>query len=301
MNQISDAGPEPPEGWLKTGDLNMHYLDWGGTGKPVLALHGMASSCHWYDLVIPHLKDSLRIIALDQRAHGKTDQPSTGYDWPTLARDVIAALDQLGIQSTAIIGHSWGGSVALSVAALHPDRVSALALIDGGFSAGPRSPEMTWEEFKERLSPRDIYGPRERYLGALRRQFAHCWSDQLEHMVMTMVQVEANGTVQERLKPENHEQLLWAMWSDPSSLKLSQVRCPTMLVAAERRRQDGNDEFLRRRREQVDAAQAALSDSRVVWIPDTGHDIGYEKPEELADTLREFLAGTARSSTGHDR
>jgi pimeloyl-ACP methyl ester carboxylesterase len=161
----------------------------------------------------------------------------------------------LGIQRAAVIGHSWGASVALSVAVLHPDRVSALALIDGGVAGGPRFPDMTWEQFKDRLSPRDIYGPRERYLGSLQRQFAHCWTDQLEHIVMSMVQVEADGSVQERLKPENYEQVLWAMWSDQPSLKLSQVRCPTLLVTAERRRQDGNEEFLRRRKEQVSAAK----------------------------------------------
>ena len=283
---------DPVEGWLKVADLNMHYLDWGGTGEPVVALHGMASSCHWYDLVIPHLRDTFRFVAPDQRAHGQTDQPSTGYDWDTLDGDVVGALDHLGIPRAAVIGHSWGASVALSVAALHPDRVTALALIDGGFSAGPRSPDMTWEEFKTRLSPRDIYGPRERYLGALQQQFAHCWNDKLEHMVMTMVRIDPDGTVQERLEPGNHQQLLWAMWSDPTSLKLPLVRCPTLMVAAERRRQGGNEEFLRRRREQIDAAQATLPNSRVVWIPDTGHDIGYEKPEELADTLRDFLAGS---------
>ena len=297
MKQIVDVTSDPAEGWLKIGDLNIHYLDWGGTGKPVVALHGMASSCHWYDLVIPHLTDTHRLVALDQRAHGKTDQPSTGYDWPTLAGDVVGAIDQLGIESAAVIGHSWGASVALSVAALHPDRVSTLALIDGGFSAGPRSPDMTWEEFKNRLKPRDIYGPWERYLGALQRQFAHCWSEQLQHMVMTMVEVQADGTVQECLKPENHEQMLWAMWSDPTSLKLPQVRCPTLIVAAEPRPQGRNEEFLRRRREQAVAAQAALPDGRVVWILDSGHDIGYEKPNELADSLRDFLA-TASSRAG---
>ena len=114
---------------------------------------------------------------------------------------------------------------------------------------------------------------------------------------MTMVYVQADGTVQECLQPENHEQMLWAMWSDPTSLKLPQVRCPALIVTAESRRQGRSEEFLRRRREQVDAAQAALLNGRVVWIPDSGHDIGYEKPKELADTLEEFLT-TATSRAG---
>lgn len=284
--------PEPEGAWLQVGGLNMHYLDWGDNGQPIVALHGAASSCHWYDLVAPYLRDSFRFIALDQRAHGKTDQPSTGYDWDTLAGDVIGALDRIGLQQASVMGHSWGASVALSVAALHPDRVKALAIVDGGFSAGPRSPEMTWEDFKHRLRPRDIYGPRERYLGALKGQFAHCWSDRLEHIVMTMVRQDPDGTVDERLELSNQQQMLWAMWSDPTHLKLPLIRCPTLLVAAAGRGPGANPEFMQRRREQVEAAHAAIPNSRVAWVQDTGHDIGYEQPRELANALRDFLNDT---------
>ena len=131
----------PENGWLHTSQLSMHYLDWnrpsegpgprGGTA--VLALHGLASSCHWYDLVIPHLADTHRCIALDQRGHGQTDQPAHGYDWQSLATDVSEALDQLGLDKVAVLGHSWGGYVALNVAARCPERVAKLVMIDGGF------------------------------------------------------------------------------------------------------------------------------------------------------------------------
>ena len=280
---------EPEGGWLRVGDLKMHYLDWGDNGQPVVALHGAASSCHWYDLVASYLRDSYHFIALDQRAHGKTDQPSTGYDWDTLAGDVVGAMDQIDLKQASVIGHSWGASVALSVATLHPDRVTALAIVDGGFSAGPRSPDMTWEDFKYRLKPRDIYGPRERYLSALKQQFAHCWSDRLEHIVMSMVRQDPDGTVDERLELSNQQQMLWAMWSDPTHVKLPLIRCPTLLVAAEGRGARATPEFMQRRREQVEAAHAAIPDSRVAWVQDTGHDIGYEQPKGLADALREFL------------
>ena len=279
----------PTEGWLKLPGLNMHYLDWDGAGAPVVALHGLASSSHWYDLVIPHLMDSFRFIALDQRAHGKTDQPETGYDWRTLAGDVTDAMDQLGIERGALMGHSWGASVALSVAALHPHRVTRLALIEGGtFSL--RQSEMTWEQFKARLSPRDIYGPKERYLGVLREQFADCWSDQLESMVMSMVRIDPDGMVHERLEPGNHEQVLWTMWTEPTSNMFPDLRCPTLLVAAERPWAGADSSFVQRRREGVAAAQSAIADSRAVWMSDCGHDIGYQRPEELAVVLREFFA-----------
>jgi pimeloyl-ACP methyl ester carboxylesterase len=290
LKQNERVTSTPPGQWLKSGNLNMHYLDWGGNGEPVVVLHGAASSCHWYDLVIPHMSDRYKVIALDQRAHGKTDQPDSGYDWSTLAGDVVGALDQLGIQKASVVGHSWGVSTALSVATLHPDRVNALVMIDGGFGGRPRQ-DRTWEEFKNRLSPRDIYGPRERYLGALSQQFAHCWSDQLESIVMSMVREEPDGTVHERLDLPNQQQMLWAMWSEPTNAMLHQVRCPTLIVAAAGRQPSANPDFMERRRANVEATRAVITDARVEWMPETGHDIGYEKPSELADVLNGFLAG----------
>jgi pimeloyl-ACP methyl ester carboxylesterase len=289
MEQRVSAHGAPVESQFTLGELEMHYLDWGGEGMPVLALHGAASSSHWYDLVIPHIRDRCRFIAPDQRAHGKSGQPAKGYDWATLAADAIGLLDRLEIPRAAVIGHSWGGGVALSLALLHPDRVSALALVEGGFSSGPRSPGMTWEGFKERAGQRDIYGPKERYLGALRKHLDHCWSDELERILLTMVRHDPDGTVWETLTPQTHEQMLWAMWSDSPSRNLAQVRCPTLFVAADQRR-PGNEEWQRSRRERVEAAQAVLPSAQVVWVPDTGHDIGFEKPRELAEALGTFFA-----------
>ena len=82
--------------------------------------------------------------------------------------------------------------------------------------------------------------------------------------------------------------MLWAMWSDSPSRNLSQVRCPTLIVAADQRR-PGNEEWQRSRRERVTAAQATLPSAQVAWIPETGHDSGLEKPRGLADALGPFL------------
>ena len=287
----------PTEGWLNTSQLRMHYLDWGPLaqvpreqGKVVLALHGLASSCHWYDLVMPYLADKYHCIAPDQRGHGKTDQPATGYGWDTVARDVVEAMDQLGLQRAALLGHSWGGYVALSVAARYPDRVSKLALIDGGFLDWTLWPGATWDWFKKLLSPRDVPGKREDFLNQLRQQLDDCWSEQLEGIVMSMVQVASDGSVRDILEPANHAQVLEAMWNEPASGMFPNVRCPTLIVAAESRNSGGNPEFARMRHDMANAAQSAIKDCDVRWIQDTTHDIGYHKPAELAQVILDFLS-----------
>ena len=284
---------EPNGSWVKTGDLSMHYLDWGDREEVVITLHGAASSCHWYDLVIPEMQDGFRLISIDQRGHGKTDQPDTGYDWATLSSDIINFMDQLALSKAHIVGHSWGASVALNVASRNPDRVSSLSLVDGGFGTRnwPPSREMTWEDFKYRLRPRDIYGTVERYLGILRDQFVHCWSDQLEHMVMSMVRQDEDGSAYERLELSNQQQMLWAMWSDPTYLQLPSVKCPTLLVAAGGRSSDtpASRQRNQRRIEQGEGTKALLDDCVVEWIENSGHDIGYEQPEQLASVLKHFF------------
>lgn len=292
MSNRDASAPAPLECWASIGDIRVRYLDWGGQGKPVVLLHGLASSADWYNLVAPGLRDNYRIIAPDQRGHGQTTQASAGYDWGTLTQDVIGLLDQLDIPKAAVFGHSWGANVALNVAARAPDRVTALGLIDGGVSrrSGVRE---TWEEVRARARPRDISGTREEFLDRLRTQLSFCWSDQVERIVQTMVYEDGDGAMQDILRPENHIQVMRAMWEEPASQAYPNVRCPTMIIPAGPTPQNAGSERAKVKQQRVDAAAQEIENSRVQWIPETVHDIGYHKPEELAGVIREFLDGSS--------
>ena len=279
----------PTEAWVELGDINMRYLDWGGDGPPVMALHGLASSAHWYDIVAPLLRNDFRIVAPDQRGHGQTTQAPYGYDWATLSKDVSGLMDHLGIPQAAVLGHSWGGHVASGLAAYSPERVSRVVMIDGGFLNGHLWPTGTWEEFSETLRPRNVTGDREEFLDRLRTQLADCWSDELERVVQTMVYEDEDGQIQDILHPDHHYQVLQAMWNDPPSAILPRMSCPSLIVAAGPRPDRANSEFSRRRQIMVAAAEKDLKNGRVHWVPDTIHDIGYHKPQELARLISEFL------------
>ena len=279
----------PAEGWVQAGGLNMRYLDWGGDGAPVVALHGLASSAHWYDIVAPLLRNDFRIIAPDQRGHGQTTQAPSGYDWSTLSQDVTGLMDHLGIQRAAVLGHSWGGHVASGLAAYAPERVTRVVMIDGGFLNGHLWPTGTWEEFSETLRPRNVTGNREEFLDRLRTQLADCWSDELERVVQTMVYEDEHGHIQDILRPDHHHHVLQAMWNEPPSAILPRMTCPSLIVAAGPRPDRANSEFSRRRQVMVAAAEKDLKNGRVHWVADTIHDIGYHKPEELARIIRDFL------------
>ncbi len=279
----------PQDSWAEIGDLTMRYMDWGGDGPPVMALHGLASSGHWYDLVAPFLRGRFRVISPDQRGHGRTTQASSGYDWETLAGDVARLMDYLGIEKAAVLGHSWGGHVASNLTVRHPHRVKGAVLIDGGFQDGTIRPGATWEAFRNRVRPRDVTGTKEEFLGRLRQQLSDCWSDQLEGIVLSMVYEDEDGQIQDILRPENHAQVIRQMWDEPASKVLPSVQRPTLIIPAEPRPERANSEFAIMRREQVAMASRVIEDCQVHWISDTSHDIGYHQPEELGRVITEFL------------
>ena len=263
-----------------------------------MLMHGLASSAHWYELVAIHLRHKYRLFAADARGHGQTTQATGGYDWRTLSTDAVGLMDHLGVSRAAVFGHSWGASVALNLAARFPDRITALGLIDGGVGrrAGPREP---WEVVKARARPRDVTGNREQFLDRLRQQLSFCWNEQIERIVQTMVYEDQDGQIQDILRPENHLQVMRAMWEEPASELYARITCPTVIIPASRRsierqtnpEERADSERARQKQAGVDAAGKAIPQCSVRWIPETVHDIGYHKPGELARVMDEFLSG----------
>ena len=105
--------------WADIGNLKVRYLDWGGDGQPLLALRGLASSAHWYDIVAPLLRDRYHIYAPDQRGHGQTTSAPDGYDWKTLSDDLVGLMDHIGLDQMAVmvemaVTWCWLGMKALT-------------------------------------------------------------------------------------------------------------------------------------------------------------------------------------------
>ncbi len=290
MTSSASVPAKPAEAWATVGDLAVRYLDWGGDGPPIMALHGLASSAHWYDLVAPMLKEHGRVIAPDQRGHGQTSQMDSGYDWQTLASDIVGLMDHLELEKVSVLGHSWGGNVAGNLASRFPERVEKLVLIDGGFMGARNRPGASWESFRDRARPRDVSGTREDFLDRLRVQLAECWSDELERIVLTMVYEDEQGQIQDILQPDNHTQVMHAMWNEPPSATLPGVACPTIMIPAGPRPERAGTEFAIMRQEMVEEAAKIVKNCKVHWIPNTMHDIGYHKPRELADVILDFLS-----------
>ncbi len=107
--------------------VHVRYRD-AGQGPAVVLIHGYGASSDSWAPVIPALAAHHRVIAVDLKGFGWTSRPEGDYSPAAQATLVWSVLDKLGVTDVAIVGHSWGTSVALSMAASKPERVRRVAL-----------------------------------------------------------------------------------------------------------------------------------------------------------------------------
>ncbi len=108
---------------------------YGGEGPPVLLLHGYPQTCAMWHPVAPRLADRFTVVATDLRGYGDSSKPSggedhAGYSKRAMANDQVEAMEALGFERFAVVGHDRGGRVGHRMALDHPDRVSKLAVLD---------------------------------------------------------------------------------------------------------------------------------------------------------------------------
>ncbi|WP_030157104.1 alpha/beta fold hydrolase [Streptomyces sp. NRRL S-244] len=115
----------------------LSYLDFGGPGRPLLALHGGMSEGLAFAGLADALGDAWRVIAPDQRGHGDSDR-ADDYGREGYLSDAVALLDHLGLDApVALLGYSLGGFNAYHLAAAHPDRITALVNVDATVAIDP--------------------------------------------------------------------------------------------------------------------------------------------------------------------
>jgi pimeloyl-ACP methyl ester carboxylesterase len=128
---------EPKEISLPTG-VRLRYLDLGpSNGEPLLLLHGYSDSWFSFSRIIGLLPPNLRLIIPDQRGHGDSQSPRTGYRPDDFAADGLALLNGLGLASATVIGHSMGSFVAQRMVVMAPQRIAGLVLV--GSAITPRN------------------------------------------------------------------------------------------------------------------------------------------------------------------
>ena len=133
---------QPERVFTEVDGLRLHHMDWGGSGPPVVCLHGLTGNAHAFDGLAHSLAPALRILSLDVRGRGDSEWgPPEGYQLPRYVADLGIWLDALQLDRVALVGTSMGGIISMLFAAAQPDRVERVVLNDIGPAIDPRGLE----------------------------------------------------------------------------------------------------------------------------------------------------------------
>lgn len=253
----------------------IHYTR-HGQGKPLILVHGFAGSIYTWRHLIPLLSDRYTVYALDLLGFGLSDKPADGnYDMDDQGDLLIGFMETLNLQSAHLIGHSMGGVIIAFVAIAAPSKAESLVMIEPGFYNKPGPAFLNHLFF-----PLDRLMARQFYSRNMRKTFltASFYNKSLV----------TDEVIDAYLLPSRTPQALEAMTQMMSKVGLKQypgiaeqVTRPTIIVWG--KRGSGDPLAIAKR------LNGEIGESRLVPVEECGHYVQEERPQELAQIIRDFL------------
>jgi non-heme chloroperoxidase len=255
--------------------VELPYVEQGDpSGVPLVLLHAIADSWHTFELVLPHLPDSIHVFALTQRGHGDASRPPAGYRPRDFAADLVAFMDALHVEAAVIAGGSSGGFIARRFAIDRPERTLGLVLIGSPFTLRDKpGVQEIWDSTFSTLT--DPIDP------GFVREFAESTLAQPMPQAFLETIVQENLKVPARVWKATMEGLL----EDDSSEELDGIRAPTLVVW-------GDQDAILPRHDQ-ETMTSAIAGSRLLVYPGAGHAFYWEEPSRFASDLVAFVEGLA--------
>jgi pimeloyl-ACP methyl ester carboxylesterase len=265
----------------------VHVRQRNPKGTPaVLFLHGWLDHSHTFDWVLEHLPDAWRIVLLDFRGMGRSEHIPLGahYTFPDYLLDVEAVLDDLQLTEVHLVGHSLGGIVSTVYAAVRPERVKSISLIESmGPSGGDPSqaPDRLRGFLDDSRRPphRKRYASMEEAAARLREANSSLTEAASLHLAKHGTEPFEGGYAF-RFDPR-HRRRFGQFWDEGQWLALSSaVTCPVQVLHG--------SQGLLLDDEQARARLAALRVSKPLTLSG-GHHVHMEQPEAVARALDHFI------------
>lgn len=272
--------------------IDIAYIDSGGDKPPILLVHGLSSWMGFWEYQVPELAKTRRVIALDLPGYGASGRPDAPYTPPWYADILASFMDDRGLSSSVVMGHSMGGQIALTLALDHPSRVDALILSAPAgierFKPGHASwLKSYWTEDRTLQSSEEEV----RYSFV---QLAFARSDEgVERLLQERVRMK--GTPMLSGTSVAVSRSIAGMLDHPVVERLSNLVLPTLIVYGTDDRMIPNP-ILNGGRTRTIASQAqkAIAGSELVMIPGAGHTVHHDAPEAFNSAVSAFLARVRR-------
>jgi pimeloyl-ACP methyl ester carboxylesterase len=264
----------PVDHYFKVSNALLHYLDWGGTGHPIILLHGLQDTARNWDHVAEHLTSLGHVYALDARGHGDSEHVPGHYQFSEYVLDVNAFLEELDAKKAILIGHSAGGKYAFTQAARNPSRLSGLIIVDMDPDAVNRGSSVMFERY---LSEDDEWDTLQSVIERLRLREPKALNKLLEHIALIMTKRMDNQKF--AWKRDRH---VISEYERPDAWDtLSMISVPTLIIR-------GAESTLLRR-EIAELMQSKITGSRLAEIPHGGHWCVDENPESFLREITKFI------------
>ena len=271
----------------------LHAVAWSDRGPTLVLVHGTGLLARLWTPLARELAAEFRVIGLDLRGHGDSVKPPSGYDRLSLAGDLIAAIEALGLNRPAILGHSAGATVAALAGGLAPDRVGPLALVEPIL----QPPGLLGDKLRERgralaertARRRPTWPSREAMLAdlAAKPTYAKWQSEQLRLYVDEGTVLGEDGAIWLKCPPAIESQL----YSTGADLDpwpyLRARRGPVWLIRG--------SESRTLTPATAEAIATALALPPPITVADAGHFVPQEQPIALLAALEPFWAELRRA------
>lgn len=263
--------------------LYLHYTDWGNSHlPPMLLTHGAVANALYWDLVAPAFRDNYHVVAVTARGRGKSDySPEGKYDTGDYVQDFRELTVGLGLDKLIYVGQSLGGKIGMSYAAMYPDQVERMILVDIGAEA---SGGATGNPVAERPEVFNDLAEAEAWLRRFDR-FSRLSGEAMEIVLKTsfhqLVNEQwASSMAQALLGPGGGATGQGRPISQPAWDLLPKIQCPTLLI-------HGvlsdvlSDDMASRTRDSIPSCELVEIES--------GHLAHLENPSEFIRLVRDFL------------
>ncbi len=272
-----DRGPRDTVGLhpvdVKANGTMLHYEVAGDTGPLVVLTHGLGGRLEYFAPHVEALSRHYRVLRWDLRGAGRSAKPPGPYDAALFARDLAGLLDALGERSAYVVGHSGGGVVAQRFGLDFPSRTSGLVVASTSSEVGEKA-SAAWHRLADAVESKG-FGPADREPDA--RGFAPDFAAAHPEIVREVAELTRQND------PRAYAASARAFGSYNWTAELDRLTAPTLILQglADRMTPPGGSVILSRR----------IPRSRLVMVPDAGHNLPIEMPALFSSAILAFLAG----------
>jgi len=263
---------------------NFHYQISGNPSGPKLVfLHGLMGSASNWRRITPAFESDYHILIFDQRGHGRSFQPTTGYHPRDFAHDLQLILDELGWTEILLVGHSMGGRNALEFANQFAQRVKALVIED----IDPDNSSTNIEGIERMIEKVDTpFASREEAKKFFDEEYplriaSNPQAKVVSQFFFTNIERKEDGRYDWRFAKEAIFQSLREGRTEEHWDSLRQLKMPVLIVRGESSRDLPRPVF--------DKMLQALPQASGVEIAGAGHWVHFDQPEAFIQALKEFF------------